>query len=642
MKRLLALLLLAALASPAAAAERPWLEYEIILWQKQTAQQYAALKRIGITAGVVIPPDRDAPSVLPKTQIEALRASGLRWYVENIATDFYSAYHRWTPDHPVNWRFQQVKQRYLADPSDPAAFLRDPSLSDPRWRQQIADRLTATVRAHKADHPLFYDLADEPGIADLSIAWDFDFSAPSLAGFRQWLKGRYGTLAALNRQWATDYARWDQVMPISTQAAMARRDENFSAWADFKEWMDDAFAAAVRAGTDAVHAADPTARAAIAGLQIPGWGGYDYTRLAHAVDVMELYDGGDNWEIARSLNPDLVMLTTSNAAGAEEKHAIWRALLRGARGVILWDPRNEFAREDGTLGPRGRDAAPYLREIRGGLGALLINSVRETDPVAILYSPASLRIEWMLDWRGKGDAWARRDIDASYEDANVARSAMVDYAASLEESGLHPRFLSPRLLEEDELRRGGYRLLVLPHALALGPGESDAIRRFVAHGGRVIADIAPGAFDAHGRKRAAPVLADLFRSTGPARYVDPRDRTAIARLAAESGVRPKVLITGAGGDVAVDVESHLFRNGAATIIALQREEAQGAATPVTLTLPRPAFLCDIRAGKSLGRTERVTLALDPHEPVILALSDAPPSASAHGACGEVGDSPKTR
>ena len=46
-----------------------------------------------------------------------------------------------------------------------------------------------------------------------------------------------------------------------TRQAMRRSDDNFAAWADFKAWMDVAFARALRMGTDAVHEADPTALA---------------------------------------------------------------------------------------------------------------------------------------------------------------------------------------------------------------------------------------------------------------------------------------------------------------------------------------------------------------------------------------------
>ena len=88
-----------------------------------------------------------------------------------------------------------------------------------------------------------------------------------------------------------------------------------------------------------VHAADPGAYSAIAGGQIPGWGGYDYSRLANAVDLMELYDGDGNVEIARSLDPNLVLLKTTSDSGASEIRDIWRSLLRGGRGVISGMPR---------------------------------------------------------------------------------------------------------------------------------------------------------------------------------------------------------------------------------------------------------------------------------------------------------------
>jgi len=86
---------------------------------------------------------------------------------------------------------------------------------------------------------------------------------------------------------------------MTTREAMQRPDQNFSPWADFKEWMAVAFLRAIEAGTEATHSADPQAVAAIEGGQIPGWGGYDYSRLAASVDAMELYDLGDNVEIVR-------------------------------------------------------------------------------------------------------------------------------------------------------------------------------------------------------------------------------------------------------------------------------------------------------------------------------------------------------
>lgn len=371
---------------PASRSDDPWRDYQIIIWQPQSKAAYAGLTAIGVSAAAIHAASETGP----------LRDVGLRWYVENVATDFYSPYHRWSADHPVNWKFQIAKANYLRDTLDVTLLRREPSLSDQRWLSAIHDRLVGIVLTQARYHPLFYNLADEPGIAELSIFWDFDFSPPSLSAMRGWLRRRYGTLTALNAEWASSFVDWSSVMPMTTPEAMARTDDNFAPWADFKAWMDIAFARALRQGTDAVHKADPSALAAMEGAQIPGWGGYDYSHLARAVDVMEVYDGGGNLEIVRSLNPSMVLLTTSASGGLAERHRAWRELLRGSRGMILWDPNNEFVHEDGTLGERGRSAAPVFRELRSGIGALLINSERVFDPVAILYSPASMRTQWML------------------------------------------------------------------------------------------------------------------------------------------------------------------------------------------------------------------------------------------------------
>ena len=267
------LVVLLALAGPSAAQAADWTGYQAIIWQPGTAARDAGLRALGFDAGAVIA-DRDGIDAAGLEQrIAPLRAGGLRWYVENIATDFYAPYHRWQPGRSVTWLFDEVRRLHQANPTDPAGFIRTPSLSDPAWLERIRRRLAEQVRVHGHDRPLFYDLADEAGIADLAAFWDFDLSPDSLAGFRDWLHAEYGTLAELNRQWGTDYAAWDQAAPMLTDAALRQADDNFSAWSDFKAWMDVAFSRAVRAGTEALHAADPAALAGLEGTQPPGWGG---------------------------------------------------------------------------------------------------------------------------------------------------------------------------------------------------------------------------------------------------------------------------------------------------------------------------------------------------------------------------------
>jgi len=597
--RLVALLLAGLLLGGGAVSGETWPDYQIIQYHTRNDAQLAMLKRLGISAGMVFA-DRDNTLPPVEQRAAALIAAGLPWYVENIATDFYAPYHRWMAGREVNALFIETQHRALADRSDPSVFVRTPSLSDTAWQQRIRDRLTATVQRQARYRPLYYSLGDETGIADLAAFWDFDLSPKSLAGFRAWLRQGYGTLGALNAEWGTSYAVLDDVAPMLTDAALHRADGNFAAWADFKAWMDEAFAAALRQGTDAVHAADPAALAGIEGAQIPGWGGYDYTRLAHAVDVMEFYDSGDNLPIALSVSPGLVALGTSFGADPASVHGIWREWLRGTRGLILWDEDNGIVAPDGSLGERGRAYAPVFAALRGRLGTLLIGSQRVYDPVAILYSPASFRTQWLLDRQAKGDDWRQRSSEIENQD-NAVRAAMRGYAQALVHRGITPRWVTPAQVAAGGL--GDARALILPHAIALSEAEAQAIGAFP---GVVIGDAPAGLFDEHSRRRHAPLVAPT--------PVAPDDADGLMRHLTAAGVVPVV------GLDATDVTTYVFRNGETSILALQRDFSPGdTARAVTLSFAQPTEVYDLRRQEPVGRGQIVSVTLDPIAPTILTI-----------------------
>lgn len=614
----LAALLLALVPGLAAAA--PWRRFEVILWHDHGPAALAEARRLGVTAGMMLSLREPVDAATLRARAATLRAAGLGFYVENIATDFYSAYHRWQPDHPATWRFDQVRAWHHRHPGDPTVWVRDPSLSDPVWLARIAARLRAHVAALADLQPLFYDLGDETGIAGTVSAWDFDTSADSLAGFRAWLHGQYGTLAALNREWGSDFARWDAVVPTLTDAAIAQPGSDFAAWSDFKAWMDRAFAQALAAGTAAVHAADPSARAGIEGAQIPGPGGYDYTRLVHAVDVMEIYEGADNIEIAAALNPALVLLTTLPGRPGD-LHELWHDALLGTRGVILWDPAGDIARADGTPGPRGLALAPAFAALEGAAGRALLASRPASGPVGILYSPPSERIAWLLDRRaeaarGQSD-WTRRHASAEWQDT-AARVARRDAVQGLTDRAIMPRWFTPARLAAGGLAASGLKLLLLPQAIALSDAEVAAIRAFVATGGTVLADARPGLFDAHGRRRPAPPLGGAVRQVagfGPA---------ALGAALQRAGVVPPLTLTRPDGTAVDDVEIRLRRDDdGTTLLGLLRRPPAADAAPaedVVLTLRHPCRVRDLFGRAPVRRAQRLMLRLDPGWPALLALT----------------------
>ena len=664
--------------------DRNWSDYEIIMWHEHGLEANAVLKEVGITAGGHGGKSESTGSLdrLPAPLLD----NDQRWYEENIATDFYSEYHRWFPDRVVSWKFDDAKEFYKKDPSSKEALKRLPSLSDPAWLKKVHDRLVADTRGMAPYRPVFYNLGDEPGIADLAAFWDFDFSDYSLTEMRIWLKAQYGTLAALNEEWGTSFTSWDRVMPMTTNEAMKRADDNFSAWGDFKEWMDIAFARAVKVGVDAVRSVDPDAYVGLEGGQVPGWGGFDYSKLSNILQAIEPYDSGANVEMIHSFNPNIVTLITSGGQGPEEIHRMWYEALHGNRGIILWDPKSEVVSNDAKIGPRGRESGALYKELRGGLGALLIASQRQAGPIAIHYSQASFRVQWLLERRPEGEEWMKRTSGS--EDGSNFHTLLASYCRAIEDLGLQYRFVSYEQVEQGELLRGGYRVMILPHSMAISPEEAAALRRFVDQGGTLIADGEPGTFDAHARRLPKSLLSDLFgggaqdgpvtvRSLGRGKairlnfeminYIQDRlvgkEREALrqfGRMFKESGVAADIAISETSGEPAVGVELHTFRNGGVNLIGLlanpqlyvddlgnkkeftnQRFQKPRA---VLLTLPAELYLYDIRAGKALGKKKQLTVQLDPYEPTIYAVSSSPfpvlalsaPARLGRGQSGELG------
>lgn len=112
----------AAIMFSARPAEQGWQNYQIILWQGQSPARYAGLRRLGITAGMVLGRRGTVDRAAVARQVAPLVETDLRYFVENIATDFYAPYHRWTPDRAVTWRFDEAKALYRQNPADPAGL----------------------------------------------------------------------------------------------------------------------------------------------------------------------------------------------------------------------------------------------------------------------------------------------------------------------------------------------------------------------------------------------------------------------------------------------------------------------------------------------------------------------------------------
>jgi hypothetical protein len=200
------------------------------------------------------------------------------------------------------------------------------------------------------------------------------------------------------------------------------------------------------------------------------------------------------------------------------RHRLWRLLLHGDRGCIIWDDEKSRCVEktaDGMpLTERGKALEGVFAELKA-MAPKLMALQRVEDRVAIHYSQASIRAHWMFDSRADGDTWPRRF--SSYE-AKHSRLARVrdSFVRVVEDLGLQYNFVSYEQIEGGELIRGGYKVLLLPQSVAMSPRECRQVEAFVRAGGTVIADNMTATMDAHGKRLPKGQLDALFgiRRTG--------------------------------------------------------------------------------------------------------------------------------
>ncbi len=629
---------------------KEWDDYVCAIWHRHNPRRIPYLQEMYLSGTQWT----GSSSHLPEHFIDA----NYRYYVETGAAWIFAAYHRWFPDREKTFYHKQAKKAFIADRTNLRVLERNPCLADDHVRERIRWIFTHEARLHRLARPLFYTVADEPGIANQAAPFDYCFAPQSQAAFRAWLKERYKTLAALNAQWGSRHKSWEAVRGATTDETFARTDDNFSAWCDFKEFMDDQLILeGYGLAGKAMRRHDPAGRLGMGGAQGPAAvGGWDFWKLCTVFDVLEAYYIGNNYELMRSFNPELIPFHCSFGAGDPEKHLIWYLFIHGDRGLLVWDEGSKFVDDDGKYSDRAKQARDWYRELTGGIGRLRIASRRTDDPVALYHSQANLRVHWLLEVRPSGKDWIQRD---SWSERMASRYFRLreSWVKLIEDNGMQYRFLCPAQVARGDLKPydpktgRGFKVLILPEIHALSPAEAEAIRGFVQAGGTVIADRPPGGFDAHGRKRDASPLADLFRHERAVlldrdmlpyyqQRVFPGDKEGelkrligdhLRKALGRDRVTPEV--TGEDGRPVTGVEVTVWRNGPAELVAIHRnpllrikelgpqeyKSNKKFETPVKLrvSFQRVRRWVDVRTGKALTGGVANTVTLPPFEPVIL-------------------------
>ena len=653
---------------------RPFDEYRVIMWVGDSAYKdkerlpifWQRMREMGVQAAMV---HGDGP-------IQPLLDAKMPYYVENIVNRGLCL--KWSSSVKDWDKFVTAWK----DKRDEAGAVREYCLDDPKWREFARGQMSSLVKKNAPNKPLLYDIRDELSTTISANPFDYDFHPLALAGFRKWLQTRYPSLEALNSQWDTKFATWDDVKPFMTDqiknrmasgdaiprgkpdwqavqqlkfdAAEARKKPiawNLSPWADHRTYMDVSLAGVLDELRQTARAIDPATPVGIEGTQMPSaFGGYDLWRLSQSLDWVEPYDICDAREIFGSFMPGAPMFSTMGMSDANRTlRKLWHLLLLGDKGVIVWwsEDAIDWKSPDYALTSGAKSMTPVYKELTSPLARLFLRAKRETDPVAIHYSQASIQTAWLMESTVDGSTWLRRF--SSYE-ASHNKHARVRHAwlERLQDLGYSPRFLSSDQIELGELK--DVSALVMPQSWATTDKESAAILTWQKSGRTLLADGTPGLFDGHCKLRAAGPFDSYFPPSTPNRVRARKPGTSdsseidadMINLAAQPAAEwmkwladqmpspPPVRVP-----ANARVQTHRYTLGNTRLLAFERNvsytmtedlkqgggnEALEKSITFEASLAQAGHIYDLRSGKYLGETAKFTVQLDPWQPSLFAVT----------------------
>jgi len=309
---------------------------------------------------------------------------------------------------------------------------------------------------------------------------------------------------------------------------------------------------------------------------------------------MTPYDIGEGPDVILSFYNDGRDGKVVDPGFGEHCEDLWRAFIRGYSMVQQWDQFSSVYSK--LIDIEGRRPTPYGLKVKNfadwvhsGPGRLRNRAFRLRDPVAILYSQPSLRGNWILEvaWRKDipetGENWAARD-SWSVRQKELSFRVRLSWMMWLHDIGIWPKWVDVSQVDEGYLIRHGYKVLILPRAVALSDRTAEAVRQFVEAGGTVIADSWPGIMDEHCRVRPKGALDDLFGvRRGDYRRIDVRhvpasgkgvrvDQFVLPFLAFEKTLRAEAGRAGGsfeGADVAI---TRTLKRGRAIYLNFNLEE----------------------------------------------------------------------
>ncbi|MBO4304735.1 MAG: hypothetical protein J6A21_09145, partial [Lentisphaeria bacterium] len=494
--------------------------------------------------------------------------------------------------------------------------VRERQFNTAKSREEIRERAEKRAESARKFGWSFNCVCDEPKLAAVGKSDELDSHPENIAEFRKRMEKKYGSIAEYNCRMHSDWKSFNEIRPVLM--VEARKTGRFGEFIEWRNFNVDRWCEIIKLLSDAGKKVSPHAKFALTNSFGQGiFSGNDYAKLYRKAGLdfateysSCIYLGKDpihNFdEFMRSFAPEMrspgsVGYANSNAEMISYSPWWFASHRYGGMGWFAM-LSNSHQLMDGATLDLTKDAlllGKSLREskLQQGLGKLFLEYRWKKRDIAIYYSQTSMQTAFLL---GKETRSETIDGKGPLHDFFYSRQGAF-YAL---EYLLHQYdFVSYDQVEEGVLKN--YKILIMPSIISMTDKEVDAVKKFMANGGKVLADFAPGVYDELGFKRAEAPLKGVDLTGKIFDEMNASCRQELSDYLRKGGVPPLleseniVKIPGRETMHFTDGVNHVFPILHNASVSRDREKQ-------TFVFPVKGHLYDLRKGKYLGKTDRVT------------------------------------
>ncbi|WP_336854432.1 beta-galactosidase [Sinomonas albida] len=375
--------------------------------------------------------------------------------------------------------------------------------TSPVFREH-ALRLVTAMGERYGTHPAVcaWHVSNELGCHNV-----YDYSDDAAAAFRGWLRGRYGSLEALNAAWGTDfwaqrYGDWEEILPPRLTATHPNPTQQL----DFKRFSSDALKDYLRAERQILQRLSPEVPVTTNFMVMGETKGMDYAGWADEVDFVS----NDHYITPGRQDLDELSFSanlTGNIAGGRP----W-FLMEHSTSAVNWQPINipkkpgALARDSLTHVAHGADAVCFFqwRQSRAGAEKYHSAMVPHAGPDSSVFRDVvalgqtldrlkpvlgsgreRARIAILFEW----DSWWASEMDSHPTDRLRYRSEALNWYSAFLANGIRADVL-PVSAPFD-----GYQLVVAPILHVVPEDLRQRITAFVESGGHLVTTYFSGIVD---------------------------------------------------------------------------------------------------------------------------------------------------